>query len=105
MSRQERLDYLRNKIDGRKYKTKEPKIYLNNIFLLGLHALLEFGIFCNFAFISFYNGMSVPGILGFVWIILGLLVCGAPYFKDKSCPYLNKVCLIQFIILYFLAII
>ena len=33
MSRQERLDYLRNKIDGRKYKTKEPKIYLNNIFL------------------------------------------------------------------------
>ena len=31
MSRQERLDYLRNKIDGRKYKTKEPKIYLNNV--------------------------------------------------------------------------
>ena len=53
MSRQERLDYLRNKIDGRKYKTKEPKIYLNNMFLLGLHALLECGIFCNFAFISF----------------------------------------------------
>ena len=104
MSRQERLDYLRNKIDGRKYKTKEPKIYLNNMFLLGLHALLECGIFCNFAFISFYNGMSVPGILGIVWIILGVLVCGALYFKDKSCPYLNKVCLIQFIILYFLAI-
>ena len=39
MSRQERLDYLRNKIDGRKYKTKEPKIYLNNMFLLWIASI------------------------------------------------------------------
>ena len=105
MSGQERLDYLRNKIAGRKYKTKEPKIYLNNMFLFGLNVLLEIGVLCNFAFISFHDGVSVLSILGISWIILGILVCGGIYFKNKSCSYLNKVCLIHFIILYFLAII
>ena len=77
MSREERLEYLRKKIDKRIYKTKEPKLSLNNQFLFLVYTILEIGIVINMLFITFTYGGSPLAAFGILWAVGGMIVCAA----------------------------
>ena len=104
MSREERLDYLKKKIDKRIYKTKEPKVSLNNKFLFVIHLLVEFGIILNLVSTSFSAGTGPLLIIAIVWAVVGMVVCTVTYIKNNKNPIFSKICLVQFIVLYFIAI-
>ena len=104
MSREERLEYLRKKIDKRIYKTKEPKLSLNNQFLFLVYTILEIGIVINMLFITFTYGGSPLAAFGILWAVGGMIVCAAMYLKNKKNPVMNRICIIQFVVIYFVAI-
>lgn len=104
MSREERLEYLRKKIDKRIYKTKEPKLSLNNGFLFLIYTILEIGIVINMLFITFNYGISPLAAFGILWAVGGMIVCAAMYLKNKKNPVMNRICIIQFLVIYFVAI-
>ena len=104
MSREERLDYLKKKIDKRIYKTKEPKVSLNNKFLFVIHILVEFGIILNLVSTGLSAGRNTLLIFAIVWAVAGLIVCTVTYIKNNKNPIFSKICLVQFIVLYFVAI-
>ena len=105
MSREERLEYLRKKIDKRIYKTKEPKLSLNNQFLFFVYIILEIGIVINMLFITLVEKSgSVLSTFGIIWAVGGMIACAAVYIKNKKNPIMNRICIIQFVVVYFVAI-
>ena len=104
MSREERLDYLKKKIDKRIYKTKEPKVSLNNKLLFVIHILVEFGIILNLVSTGLSAGRNALLIVAIVWAVAGLIVCTVTYIKNNKNPIFSKICLVQFIVLNFVAI-
>ncbi len=104
MSREERLEYLRKKIDKRIYRTKEPKLLLNNQFLFLVYMILQIGILINLIFLTVSGYGSLPAFFGIVWAVGGMLACAGVYTKNKKNPIMNKICIMQFAVMYFVAI-
>lgn len=98
-----RVAELREKIDSRIYKDKEPKLIVSNRVCIFIFWILQIGVAVNLIFNMMSLGNSGIGTyVSLALIVLGLITSTIIYVLKKTSIVLPIACLFQFGIVYFL---
>ena len=66
---------------------------------------MQLGMLGNIFFLIFVYGGTALMYIGTVWSIAGMVVCTVFYLRDQANPNMSNICILQFIVTYFIAII
>ena len=105
VTQEERVNQLRTKINSRLYKDNEPKLKRANKIFYITYLLMQLGMLGNIFFLIFVYGGTALMYIGTVWSIAGMVVCTVFYLRDQANPNMSNICILQFIVTYFIAII
>lgn len=105
MTKEERVSQLRTKINSRLYKDNEPKLKRANKIFYITYLLMQLGMLGNIVFLIFAYGGTALIYTGTVWSIAGMVVCTVFYLRDQANPNMSNICILQFVVTYFIAII
>ena len=105
VTKEERVNQLRTKINSRLYKDNEPKLKRANKIFYITYLLMQLGMLCNIFFLIFEYGGTALMYIGTVWSIAGMVVCTVFYLRDQANPNMSNICILQFVVTYFIAII
>ena len=105
VTKEERVNQLRTKINSRLYKDNEPKLKRANKIFYITYLLMQLGMLGNIFFLIFVYGGTALMYIGTVWSIAGMVVCTVFYLRDQANPNMSNICILQFIVTYFIAII
>ena len=105
MTKEERVSQLRTKINSRLYKDNEPKLKRANKIFYITYLLMQLGMLGNIVFLIFEYGGTPLIYTGTVWSIAGMVVCTVFYLRDQANPNMSNICILQFVVTYFIAVI
>ena len=105
VTKEERVNQLRTKINSRIYKDNEPKLKRANKIFYITYLLMQLGMLGNIFFLIFVYGGTALMYIGTVWSIAGMVVCTVFYLRDQANPNMSNICILQFVVTYFIAII
>ncbi len=105
MTKEERVNQLRKKINSRLYKDNEPKLKRANKIFYITYLLMQLGMLGNIVFLIFAYGGTPLIYTGTVWSIAGMVVCTVFYLRDQANPNMSNICILQFVVTYFIAVI
>lgn len=105
VTKEERVNQLRTKINSRIYKDNEPKLKRANKIFYITYLLMQMGMLGNIFFLIFVYGGTALMYIGTVWSIAGMVVCTVFYLRDQANPNMSNICILQFVVTYFIAII
>ena len=105
VTKEERVNQLRTKINSRLYKDNEPKLKRANKIFYITYLLMQLGMLGNIVFLIFEYGGTPLIYTGTVWSIAGMVVCTVFYLRDQANPNMSNICILQFVVTYFIAVI
>ena len=86
VTKEERVNQLRTKINSRLYKDNEPKLKRANKIFYITYLLMQLGMLGNIFFLIFEYGGTALMYIGTVWSIAGMVVCTVFYLRDQANP-------------------
>lgn len=105
ITKEERVSQLRKKIDSRIYKDKEPKLIRANKIFYFTYLLMQIGMLVNIIFLVLSDKTTTLRYIGIGWSVVGMAACTFFYLRDRANPNMSNICIPQFVVAYFIAII
>ena len=99
-SSEQRVEQLREKINSRIYREKEPRFKLANTIVLWMQLLLEFGMLLNLGYLGVTGDRQAAVGITIAWILIGEIISFVLYFRNPGSLTLNHVFVIQFGVAY-----